>query len=218
MLLPLIISLSLILIAYLLGSIPSGYLAGRYFQGIDIREYGSKSIGATNVLRTVGKTAAVIVLAVDALKGVAAVALVKIVFALLETPLPENWQPWLVLATGLMAILGHSKSIFLNFAGGKSVATSLGILLVMNPVVAISTVGVFSLVLAISRIVSLSSISGAIAVNIFMILLNQPLAYEVFAAIAAIYVIWRHQKNIQRLLAGTEPKIGQKLASDNAAE
>ena len=218
MLFPLIISLSLILIAYLLGSTPTGYLAGRYFQGIDIREYGSKSIGATNVLRTVGKTAAAIVLVVDLLKGAAAVALVKIVFALPAIPLPENWQPWLVLATGLMAILGHSKSIFLNFTGGKSVATSLGILLVMNPVVAISTVGVFSLVLAVSRIVSLSSISGAIAVNIFMILLNQPLAYEVFAAIAAIYVIWRHQKNIQRLLAGTEPKIGQKLASDNAAE
>ena len=206
------ISALLILTAYLLGSIPTGYLFGYYLQGIDIREHGSGSTGATNVLRTVGKPAAIAVLLIDLLKGSLALILVNSVysFAPPET-LPASWHPWLITVVALSVIIGHSKSVWLNFTGGKSVATTLGVLLVMNPVVALGTLASFGIILGISRIVSLSSICGAIAVNILMLALHQPLAYSIFAAIAGLYVIVRHKTNIQRLLAGIEPKIGQAL-------
>lgn len=202
----------LVVVAYLFGSIPTGYLAGLYLQGIDIREQGSGSTGATNVLRTLGKKAAITVLLLDLLKGSVAVALIYLFYAFIPTEIvPFDWQHWLVTAAGLAAILGHSKSIWINFRGGKSVATSLGVFLVMNPVVALGTLGVFAIVLAISRIVSLSSISSAIGVNVLMILLKQPLPYLIFAGFAGVYVIYLHRSNISRLLAGSEPKIGQKL-------
>jgi glycerol-3-phosphate acyltransferase PlsY len=214
MLQEILVSIVLVLIAYILGSIPTGYLAGKYLQGIDIREVGSGSTGATNVLRTLGKKTAIAVLTIDILKGAIALWLVKLTYQLELTNLPENWQPWLIIAAGIAALLGHSKSLFLNFTGGKSVATSLGILFMLNPLVAIGTLATFGVVLALSRIVSLSSISGAVAVNILMLVLNQPLAYQIFAILAGFYVIFRHKSNIQRLLAGTEPKIGQKLSEN----
>jgi acyl phosphate:glycerol-3-phosphate acyltransferase len=206
------ISTLLILAAYLLGSIPTGYMVGRYVQGIDIREHGSGSTGATNVLRTIGKPAAIAVLLVDLLKGSLALVLVNLAYAYLPGDfLHPSWHPWLITATALGAIIGHSKSIWLNFTGGKSVTTTLGVLLVMNPTVALGTLASFGIILVIFRIVSLGSICGAIAVNILMLALNQPLAYSIFAAVAGLYVILRHKTNIQRLMAGVEPKIGQVL-------
>ena len=199
----------LIIAAYLLGSIPTGYLVTRSLKGIDIREHGSGSTGATNVLRTVGKSAAIAVLAVDLFKGLLATILVNVVYAVAPGLLPETWHFWLITATALGAIIGHSRSIWLNFTGGKSVATTLGVLFVMSPVVALGTLASFGVVLGLSRIVSLSSICGAIAVNILMLALHQPLPYSIFAAVAGLYVIVRHQSNIQRILAGVEPKIGQ---------
>lgn len=202
----------LILLAYLLGSIPTGYLVGRYLKGIDIRKQGSGSTGATNVLRTVGKSAAFAVLAIDLLKGSLALALVNLVYSLAPSGfLPESWYSWLITAAAFSAIIGHSKSIWLNFTGGKSVATTLGVLLVMNPLVALGTLASFGIILGISRIVSLSSICGAIAVNILMLAMNQAVPYMIFAALAGLYVVLRHRTNIQRLLAGIEPKIGQAL-------
>ncbi|MEC4892580.1 MAG: glycerol-3-phosphate 1-O-acyltransferase PlsY [Oscillatoria sp. PMC 1051.18] len=214
-----LISGLLILVAYLLGSIPSGYLVGRWLKGIDIREEGSGSTGATNVLRTVGKTAAVVVLLSDLLKAIVPLLLVKGIYAFISAPilepiLPGNWESWLVAAVAIAAIFGHSKSLFLNFTGGKSVASSLGVLLVMNPLVALGTVAVFGIFLLVFRIVSLSSIAGAIAVNIFMIALAQPLPYKLFALFAGLYVIWRHRTNIERLWKGTEPAIGEKLQQE----
>lgn len=205
----------LLISAYLIGSFPTGYLAGRLLKGIDIRDEGSGSIGATNVLRTLGKVPAIIVLLVDLLKGVAAVALIWGFYALApETWLPSSWQPWLVSIASLAAVLGHSKPIWLNFIGGKSVATSLGILLAMSPMVGLGTFGVFGIVLAMSRIVSLSSIVGAIAVNLLMFSFHQPLPYQLFAAAAGGYVILRHRSNIGRIFEGTEPQIGQKLQQE----
>lgn len=214
----------LLLVAYFLGSIPTGYLAGRLLKGIDIRQEGSGSTGATNVLRTLGKVPAIVVLAIDILKGVAAIAAVDFAFRLpgwlyftkVVDPTLATWQPWLVTLAGMMALLGHSKSIWLGFTGGKSVATSLGILLAMNWMVGLATFGVFGLSLAITRIVSISSISGAIAVTIFMISFGQPLPYILFAIAGGAYVIWRHRTNIERVIAGTEPKLGQKLPQETA--
>jgi len=204
----------LLIAAYLLGSIPTGYTAGRLLKGIDIREVGSGSTGATNVLRTLGKGPAVAVLLIDMLKGVGAIALIPTFYTLKPLLLPPNWEPWLVATAGLAVVLGHSRSIWLNFTGGKSVATSLGVLLAMSLPVGLGTLGVFGVMLALSRIVSLSSITGAIAVNVLMILLKQPLPYQLFAGAAGLYVILRHRSNIQRLLAGTEPQLGQKITPD----
>lgn len=213
------VCVAILLVAYLLGSIPTGYLAARILKGIDIREHGSGSTGATNVLRTLGKGPGLLVLVVDSLKGVLAIALVYWLFSAASQniiPLTVNnlWLPWMITLAGLAAVLGHSKSIWLGFTGGKSVATSLGVLLAMNWQVALATVGVFGFVLALSRIVSLSSIAGAIAVSLLMLLLNQPLPYVLFGVLAGLYVTWRHRSNVQRLLAGTEPRLGQNLATE----
>ncbi|HTL89878.1 MAG TPA: glycerol-3-phosphate 1-O-acyltransferase PlsY [Leptolyngbya sp.] len=216
----------LLIVAYLLGSIPTGYLAGRLLKGIDIRAEGSGSTGATNVLRTVGKVPAIVVLLIDIGKGALAIAAVDSAFTYLPGWLYFSkivgldfslWQPVMVTLSGLAALLGHSKSIWLGFTGGKSVATSLGILFALDWRVGLSTLGVFALSLAITRIVSISSIFGAASVIAFMILFAQPLPYVLFAILGGAYVIWRHRSNIQRLIEGTEPKLGQKLAEETEA-
>ena len=207
----------LLLVDYLLGSLPMGYLLGRLLKGIDIREYGSGSTGATKVLRTLGKGPGLLVLLVDVGKGALAIALINWAYASaswFNGPVSATvdralWFPWIVILGGLAAILGHSKSIWLNFTGGKSVATSLGILLAMHWPVGLAILGIFSIVLALSRIVSLSSITAALALPLLMGLMAQPLPYVLFAIAGGIYVIWRHWSNIQRLLAGTEPRLGQ---------
>ncbi|ELS05470.1 acyl-phosphate glycerol 3-phosphate acyltransferase [Xenococcus sp. PCC 7305] len=200
----------LVIVAYLLGSIPTGYLLGKSLAGIDIREHGSGSTGATNVLRTIGKKSAIAVLLIDMLKGAIAVLLVKLIYAYSPIELlPTSWQLWLIVTVALVAILGHSKSVWLGFTGGKSVATSLGVLFVMNPLLALGTLGAFGITIAVSRIVSLSSIVGAISLNLLAIFVDGSLPYIIFAALAGGYVIFRHRSNIQRLLAGEEPKIGQ---------
>jgi glycerol-3-phosphate acyltransferase PlsY len=209
----------LLLTAYLLGSLPTGYWAGKLLQGIDIREHGSKSTGATNVLRTLGKPAAIAVLVIDILKGMAAVGLVRLIYAQGWFPaLPSSWQDWLLVGTAMLAMIGHSKSIFLNFTGGKSVATSLGVLFVLNVWLALGTLGTFLLIIAVSRIVSLSSILAAIAASLVVLGLKLPLPYLVFTLIAGFYVILRHRANIQRLLQGTEPKLGEKIPQVAAEE
>lgn len=211
---------AILLVAYLLGSIPTGYMAARLLKGIDIREHGSGSTGATNVLRTLGKGPGLLVLLVDTLKGVLAIALVDWIFTnasnsniVPSSVNPSIWLAWMVALAGSSAVLGHSKSIWLGFTGGKSVATSLGVLLAMSWQVGVATLGVFGVVLALSRIVSLSSIAGAIAVSLLMLLLKQPLPYQLFAVAGGLYVILRHRSNIQRLFAGTEPRLGQNIPS-----
>ncbi len=212
---------AVVLLAYLLGSFPTGYVAGKLLKGIDIREIGSGSTGATNVVRTLGKVPGAFVLLIDCLKGILAITFVYFLFNLdwgqnliTTTVDVQLWQPWLVTVVGLAAMLGHSKSIFLGFTGGKSVATSFGILLAINWQVGLATLGIFAVVFPISRIVSLSSISGAVAVSIFMGVFHQPLAYVVFSIAGGLYVIIRHSSNIERILAGTEPKFGQKVGNE----
>ncbi len=201
-------------IAYLFGSLPTGYLAGKLLQGIDIREHGSGSTGATNVLRTLGKVPGSIVLFIDALKGALAVTLVQAIFRLDLLPtLPNHWEAYLVPLAATGALLGHSKSVWLKFGGGKSVATGVGVLLAMSWQVGLATMAVFAISIAISRIVSISSIVGALSVTISMLVFDRPLPSIVFAIVGGIYVTWLHRKNIQRLIDGTEPKLGQKLES-----
>nr|WP_318700166.1 MULTISPECIES: glycerol-3-phosphate 1-O-acyltransferase PlsY [unclassified Roseofilum] len=212
------IAVGVLIGAYLLGSIPTGYWLTKALKGIDIRESGSGSTGATNVLRTVGKGAALTVLLVDVLKGVAAIFLVRFAYQWQILTLDEQGQSWIVVLAGFLALFGHSLSIWLIWnqpegkslsKGGKSAATSLGVLLALYWPVGLLTFAVFGSVIGITRIVSLGSMSAAIAVSALMAAFHQPLAYEIFGIMGGLYVIWRHRSNIERLLAGTEPKIGQ---------
>jgi len=203
-------------IAYLCGSIPTGYWLGKLLKGIDIREHGSKSTGATNVLRTLGKLPALAALLIDLLKGVAAVAFVCWLYSLpaVAATAPAaidlaSWLPWAISGAGLIAMLGHSRSIWIQFKGGKSAATGLGVLLAMAWQVGLGVAISFGVVLAVSRIVSLSSISAAATAIVLMGIFHQPIAFLLMAAAGGTYVILRHKANIKRLLAGTEPRIGQ---------
>ena len=205
-------------IAYLFGSIPTGYLAGKLLRGIDIREHGSKSTGATNVLRTLGKWPALVVLLVDVLKGVGTIvfagSFVRWLYTLPSVTPPtaldlQTLMPWAVCVAGLAALLGHSFSIWLNFTGGKSAATGLGVLLAMSWPVGLGAASAFAIALAIFRIVSLGSMLAALTAIALICSLEQPLPYRLLVIAGAVYVIVRHRANIQRLLAGTEPRLGQ---------
>ena len=205
-------------VAYLLGATPTGYLAGKLLRGIDIREHGSRSTGATNVLRTLGKGPALVVLVVDVAKGAAA-----IVFALwfyprlyaqpwLTPPASPDLQtllPWAVCLAGLAALLGHSRSIWLNFSGGKSAAAGLGILLAMSWPVGLGVGAAFGLTLAICRIVSLGSMLAALTAIAIVCTLEHPWPYRLLVIAGGIYVIVLHRANIGRLMAGNEPRLGQ---------
>jgi glycerol-3-phosphate acyltransferase PlsY len=205
-------------IAYLLGSIPTGYLAGKLLKGIDIRQHGSKSVGATNVLRTLGKWPALIVLLVDVLKGVAAIVFARRFYPWLYalpsvTPPkaldPQTLLPWAVCLAGLAALLGHSRSIWLNFTGGKSAATGLGVLLAISWPIGLGAATAFAAVLAAFRIVSLGSMLAAMTAIALVCGWQQPLPYRLLVIAGGIYVIMRHRANVRRLLAGTEPRVGQ---------
>ncbi|MBX5165375.1 MULTISPECIES: glycerol-3-phosphate 1-O-acyltransferase PlsY [unclassified Rhizobium] len=204
-------------IAYLISSMPTGYLAGRLLRGIDIREHGSRSIGATNVLRTLGKWPASAVLLVDVLKGVGAILFACWFYPwfhrlLYGTPPGldlETWLAWTVCLAGLAVLLGHSRSIWLNFKGGKSVATGLGVLLAISWPVGLGAVAVFGGVLAVFRIVSLASMLAALTAIALICSLEQPVPYRLLVIAGGVYVIARHRANTQRLLAGTEPRLGQ---------
>lgn len=207
--------LLLLVAAYLLGSIPTGYLVARWMKGIDIRQYGSGGTGATNVLRAVGKGAAIAVLLIDLLKGLLAVLLAIALWPAIDVlaPLAPPWQAWITMLAGLMAIVGHSKSVWINFTGGKSAASGLGVLIGLAWPVALGAVVAFGLTLALSRIVSLGSIAAAIATMVLMVATGQPLPYIVLGILGAGYVILRHRGNIDRLLAGTEPRLGQQSSN-----
>ena len=194
--------------AYLLGSIPMGYLLYRIFRREDIRSFGSGNIGATNVLRAGGKGLGLATFALDVLKGCAAVWLGGYLASL--------WMPSLPLRTAeafaaLCAVLGHMFPIWLRFRGGKGVATGFGVFLVVSPIAALAAIGVFAIVLALSRYVSVSSIVAAFSFPIFAWLLvtgARPPFFFVAGALVSLLIIVKHHQNIRRLIAGTESRIG----------
>ena len=200
------IAVGLLVLAYLLGSLPTGYVVAKLLKGIDIREHGSGNTGATNVFRVVGKQAGITVLVIDLLKGLTAVLIARFVMAQFGDSL--TLSTWIQTLAGLLAILGHSRSVWLNFTGGKSAATGLGVILALAWPVGLGTAAVFGLVFGLSRTVSLGSISAATAAPILMFLTGQPLPFILLVLLGGIYVIIRHRSNISRLLAGTEPKLG----------
>ncbi|MBL8554283.1 MAG: glycerol-3-phosphate acyltransferase [Phenylobacterium sp.] len=212
-----IASIAGLAVAYLLGSLPTGYIAGRLLRGADIRELGSGSTGATNVLRTLGPRAGATVLAIDVLKGAAAIRFALWFWPWLSAraapapPLdPHAALPWAVCLAGLAALVGHARPVWLGFRGGKSVATGLGVLLAMSWPAGVGGLAVFAVAVAAFRIVSLGSIlAAATAVGVVCVLQN-PLPYRLMAIAGGAYVVVLHRANILRLLAGTEPRLGRR--------
>lgn len=198
--------LLLIVLAYLIGSIPSSVWVSRWFFDIDIREYGSGNAGATNTYRVLGPKWGTIVMVADMLKGIAAV---KLALLLPEYFDSETRLQTLQIGLGLAAVVGHIFPIWADFRGGKGVATLFGIVLGISPWTALSCVGVFLLVLYLTRFVSLSSILASIAFPVFILVIfnvdNH--VYRVFAIAVALMVLLTHQKNIGRLLKGVESKV-----------
>ena len=189
-----------LLLGYLLGSIPSGWLAGRWLKGIDLRDLGSGSTGATNVLRQVGKGPALVVFLIDVGKGAAAVLLSRAL----------GLGDWIQVLAGLTALAGHIWPVWLGFKGGKAVATGVGMFLGLAWPVGLASFGVFMAVFSLSRLVSLASVLAAISLPLLMAAGSGSTANLVVALVAMLLVLWRHRSNIQRLLNGTEPKLGQK--------
>jgi len=198
--------LALIIVSYLIGSIPTALLVSKRFFGIDIRDYGSGNMGATNTFRVLGSRYGTMVMVFDILKGMAAVMLYNFLPFYLNHELERTN---LMLGLGLAAVVGHVFPIFANFRGGKGVATLLGMVLAIQPVIAVSCIGIFALVLFLTRYVSLSSILAAIALPICVLWIwnENEVLYRVFALIVAILVIATHQKNIGRILRGVEGRI-----------
>ena len=196
----------LIIMAYLIGSIPVALIISKKFFGIDIREYGSGNMGATNAFRVLGPKYGTIIMVLDILKGMLAVGLFYLLPFYLSNELERTN---FMIGLGLSAVMGHIFPIFANFKGGKGVATLLGMLIAVQPVVAVCCVAVFVLVLYLTRYVSLSSILGAIMLPVSVLLIwnEHELSYRIFALLVAFLVIITHQKNIGRLIRGAESRI-----------
>ena len=183
--------------SYLIGSIPNGLIFGKLFWGVDLREHGSHNIGATNAWRTLGKGPGLLNFFIDFLKGVCGVYLGSL----------TDSSPTSLVLGGLMAIVGHSCSLFLRFKGGKGVATGLGVIAMLMPKTTILIFLLWFLLVYLTGYVSLGSVVAASFVPFLAWWGHEPEAYIVFGITAAIFVIYRHKTNIQRLLAGTESKI-----------
>ena len=182
--------------AYLLGSIPSGLWIGRKFFQIDIRQHGSGNLGATNSFRILGKKAGTIVLLMDLLKGSISVLLLK------QMDL-HGISPLII---ALFAVIGHTYPLFANFKGGKAVATFAGVILAYQPVLFLIGLGIFILTLAISKMVSFTSML-TISIGVLLSLYFQDMVLTTIALFADIFIIYRHRTNIQRIFNGTEPKV-----------
>ena len=198
---------TMIIIAYLLGSIPSAVWIGKKYYGIDIREYGSKNAGTTNMLRVLGRRAALPVFGLDFLKGFVAVTIIDRVFA---DGANENWFYILRFIAVFAAVAGHIFPIFAGFRGGKGVATLVGAIMGVNAPLVLLCFGVWFLVLMVTHYVSLASMVAGCSFPIFTLIspkVNHLVPFVVFSFIIAILLIYTHRKNIERLKAGTESKI-----------
>jgi glycerol-3-phosphate acyltransferase PlsY len=193
-----------LVIAYLVGSIPSSVWIGRYFYGIDVREYGSGNAGATNTFRVLGKKAGIPVLLIDVFKG-----WISVNMAYLTDYRPGS-EPFVnfQLVLGIAALLGHIFPVYAGFRGGKGIATLLGIILAVHPMAALISIAVFLVVLLVSRYVSLGSMVAAISFPILIIVFfKSPIpSLVIFSLVIAVLVLITHQKNIERLLRREESK------------
>ncbi len=200
-----------LIITYILCSVPFGLLTGKLWAGIDVREHGSRNIGATNVWRVIGPVPGIIALLCDAGKAFVPVLLAK--KFLVVSFLPAGW---VVVFVCITAVLGHTYSVFLNFKGGKGVATNLGIFLALDYRIALIGFVIFAAIVCVTRYISLGSITGMgcspLLVIVFYRTKPECYAYLFLTALSALLVIYSHRANIKRLLDGTESKFGKKVS------
>lgn len=201
-----IASVLIVLFAYLSGSISSAVWYGRLLHGVDIRKHGSGNAGATNSLRVLGKTAGIVVLIIDFLKGLLPVLLAKYL----------NFPEPIVLLAGFVAVLGHLLPVFANFKGGKGVATSMGVVVATMPLAALICFAVFFITVLLTKYVSLGSILGALSFPVSVLIFTEDSPYLlIFSVILALLLTFTHRKNIERLLAGIESKLGNKQEANS---
>jgi glycerol-3-phosphate acyltransferase PlsY len=186
----------LLVVAYLVGSIPFGLVVGRLFYGVDVRQHGSGNVGTTNVFRVLGKKAGVAVLICDMLKGYIPAAIAAALF-----------DPWFAIFIAAAPVVGHIYSIFLKGRGGKGIATGAAVVLALVPVVFAIILGVWIVLLLTTRYVSVASLAASFLVPVLTIAFREPLPYEIAGVLVAIIVWWAHRGNIQRLLAGEENRV-----------
>lgn len=190
-----------ILLAYLIGSIPTGFIIVKIFKNIDIRTVGSGSTGATNVKRVMGKNWFFLVMILDAIKGA-----LPVILSILFVSKFSNIGLCPVLSA-IAVILGHSKSIFLNFTGGKSVASGVGTILALNWQVGLIVFLIWSIIAWFSKYISLASMIALLLSPLLMYLFKQPIAYILYTLLGAIYIVYLHRENISRLIKGNENKV-----------
>ena len=215
--------IAVIIIGYLLGSIPSGVLVSKLFAKVDVREFGSGKIGATNVLRTAGKKAAALVLLIDVLKGALAVIFAGLIVGRNYLVIGENFGLGLLVSqvlAALAAIAGHNWSVFLGFKGGRGVATFFGGLAALCPVAALFGSEVFIIGAGLTRFASLGSIAGVVGTYSILIPLTIfngfPLEYLIYTLIGTVLIVIMHRENIGRLLSGRERRLGEKAKPVNS--
>ncbi len=197
-----------LILAYLLGSVPFGYIAVRVFKKIDIRRHGSGNIGATNVMRLLGPGLALLVLFLDLAKGAAAVLLARALTT-------EEVVP---LASALAVLIGHCWPVFLGFRGGKGSATAIGVLISLAGWSASAILAVAALTITLTRYVSLGSIFGALSAPLFFWLFGFSPVYIYFSAAMALLITFRHRANIKRLISGSESRLGSRAGPVGTGE
>jgi glycerol-3-phosphate acyltransferase PlsY len=202
--------------AYLLGSIPAGYLVAKA-KGIDIRTVGSGNIGATNVFRTLGKPLGILVLVVDGLKGFAACSWL-VDFVVRPFAVAPDKIECLKIVAGICAVLGHNYTCWLKFKGGKGIATSAGVYFALAPLAAGIALGAWIIVFALVRYVSVASIAAAVALPTAVWLTKDSLFLGIVTTALGLLAIFKHKGNIQRLLNGTEQRVGRKSATQEATK
>ena len=190
-------TVAILILSYLLGSIPNGLIFGQLIWKKDLRKVGSGNIGATNAWRSIGKPAGLLIFVLDFLKGALSVFIAQ----------NFSGEPAVMILAGLFAILGHSFSLFLKFHGGKGVATGLGVIAMLMPKITAIVFLVWLAIVFVTRYVSLGSIVASICVPLLAIFFGEPTEFILFGALAAIFITFRHKENIFRLANGNENKI-----------
>jgi acyl phosphate:glycerol-3-phosphate acyltransferase len=194
-----------LLAAYLLGSVSFGYIAGRLLLGVDIRQHGSGNTGSTNVLRTLGTGPGIIVFFLDVAKGFTAIYIARLF----------TGADVAIMLAGVAVVAGHNWPLFFKFKGGRGVATTVGVLAGLAPVVTLIVFAVGVIIIAVTRYVSLASITGAALLPVLLVAFRLPAAYILFGLVLSILTIWRHKQNITRLLNGTENKFGKRVVIED---
>ncbi len=215
---PVLIYIVVAVAAYLLGSIPFGFLVAKA-KGIDIRNVGSGNIGATNAMRVLGKPAGIFVLLMDALKGYAAVAWLPFLVLRIVNTSAANEMESLPIVAGIFAVLGHNYTCWLKFKGGKGIATTAGVFLALAPWALLVALIVFILAVVLTKYVSVGSIAAAIALPATVWIMSpHNLFLNIVTTALGVLAIYKHKANIKRLLAGTENRLGKKSSAPEATK